>query len=213
MWIVCNNIFVGNSVRGDAFSSRHSPHPAPDLGIHMSKSTLHWSPSLNYFMVPAPPPSQRLRLRGLLKTDSIQRQLTTVYGANAGQRVIKPCLHRKFFFNRFCYDMVSFSALCEFSKMFTRPTWQNLIFFKFFCLIVFDLLGLKPNTVRSNLGESKQGQSTNALCHIAACVDRRLQLSVILPRLGQLRPAWPFSNQPSCPMHIGGCMACGLCKR
>jgi hypothetical protein len=27
--------------------------------------------SLNYFMVPAPPPFQRLRLRGLLKTDSI----------------------------------------------------------------------------------------------------------------------------------------------
>jgi hypothetical protein len=30
-----------------------------------------------------------------------------------------------------------------------------LIFFKFFCLTVLDLLGLKPNTVRSNLGESK----------------------------------------------------------
>ena len=30
MWIVCNNIFVGNSVRGDVFSSRHSPPPAPD---------------------------------------------------------------------------------------------------------------------------------------------------------------------------------------
>ena len=40
-------------------------------GVHMSKSPLHWSPSLNFFMVPAPPPSQRLRFRGLLKTDSI----------------------------------------------------------------------------------------------------------------------------------------------
>ncbi len=30
MWIVFNNICVGNSVRGDVFSSRHSPHPAPD---------------------------------------------------------------------------------------------------------------------------------------------------------------------------------------
>jgi hypothetical protein len=25
-------------------------------GVHMSKSTLHWSPSLNYFMVPVPTP-------------------------------------------------------------------------------------------------------------------------------------------------------------
>jgi len=33
MCIVCNNIFVGNIVRGDVFSSRHSP-------------------PLNYFMVP-----------------------------------------------------------------------------------------------------------------------------------------------------------------
>ncbi len=30
MWIVSNNIFVGNGVRGDVFSSRHSPPPAPD---------------------------------------------------------------------------------------------------------------------------------------------------------------------------------------
>ncbi len=30
MWIVCNNIFVGNSVGGDEFSSRNSPPPAPD---------------------------------------------------------------------------------------------------------------------------------------------------------------------------------------
>ncbi len=30
MWIVCNNIFVSNSVGGYAFSSRHSPPPAPD---------------------------------------------------------------------------------------------------------------------------------------------------------------------------------------
>jgi hypothetical protein len=30
-----------------------------------------------------------------------------------------------------------------------------LIFFKFFCHIVLDLLGLKPNKVRSILGESK----------------------------------------------------------
>ncbi len=30
MWIVCNNIFVGNSVTGDVFYSRHSPTPAPD---------------------------------------------------------------------------------------------------------------------------------------------------------------------------------------
>jgi hypothetical protein len=30
MWIVCNNIFVGNSVGGDVLSSRHSPPPAPD---------------------------------------------------------------------------------------------------------------------------------------------------------------------------------------
>jgi hypothetical protein len=30
MWIVCNSIFVGNSVGGDVFSSRHSPPPAPD---------------------------------------------------------------------------------------------------------------------------------------------------------------------------------------
>ncbi len=91
------------------------------------------------------------------KTDSIQGEHNIVYGANAGQRVIKPCSSRKIFKNRFFYEMVSFLALCEFSKMFTRPTWQNLIFFKFFCLIVLDLLGLKPNTVRSNLGESKQG--------------------------------------------------------
>ena len=30
MWIVCNNIFVSNSVGGYVFSSRHSPPPAPD---------------------------------------------------------------------------------------------------------------------------------------------------------------------------------------
>jgi hypothetical protein len=30
MWIICNNIFVGNSVGGDVLSSRHSPPPAPD---------------------------------------------------------------------------------------------------------------------------------------------------------------------------------------
>ncbi len=30
MWIVCNNIFVGNSVEGVVFSSRHSPPPVPD---------------------------------------------------------------------------------------------------------------------------------------------------------------------------------------
>jgi hypothetical protein len=38
-------------VRGDVFYSRHSPllHLT---SVHMSKSTLHWSPSLNYFMVP-----------------------------------------------------------------------------------------------------------------------------------------------------------------
>ncbi|MFN9902356.1 MAG: hypothetical protein ACK55Z_26960 [bacterium] len=39
--------------------------------INMSKSIIHLSPSINYFMVPAPPPSQLIRLRGLLKTDSI----------------------------------------------------------------------------------------------------------------------------------------------
>ncbi len=116
-----------------------------------------WKPYLLITSWSQPHPSQRLRLRRLLKTDSIQRELTTVYGANAGQRVIKPCSSRKNFLNRFFYEMVSFSALCEFSKMFTRPTWQNQIFFKFFCLIVLDLLGLKLNTVRSNLGESKQG--------------------------------------------------------
>ncbi len=33
-----------------------------------------------------------------------------------------------------------------------------MIFFKFFCVIVLDLLGLKPNKVRSIFGESKQGQ-------------------------------------------------------
>ena len=52
MWIVCNNIFVGNSVRGDVFSSRHSPPPAPDrrpyvkvdpyIGLHLLITS--WSP-------------------------------------------------------------------------------------------------------------------------------------------------------------------------
>jgi hypothetical protein len=51
MWIVCNNIFVGNSVGGYVFSSRHSPPPAPDRRPYV-KVNLHWSPSLNYFMVP-----------------------------------------------------------------------------------------------------------------------------------------------------------------
>jgi hypothetical protein len=31
MWVVCNNIFVDNSVGGDVSSSRHFPPPAPDL--------------------------------------------------------------------------------------------------------------------------------------------------------------------------------------
>jgi hypothetical protein len=30
MWVVCNNIFVDNSVGGDVSLSRHSPPPAPD---------------------------------------------------------------------------------------------------------------------------------------------------------------------------------------
>jgi len=40
MWIVCNNIFISNSVGGYVFSSRHSPPPFPLGGpkadrIHM----------------------------------------------------------------------------------------------------------------------------------------------------------------------------------
>jgi hypothetical protein len=53
LWVVCNNIFVGNSVGGDP----HAILPLLHLtGVHMSKSTVHWSPSLNYFMVLIPPP-------------------------------------------------------------------------------------------------------------------------------------------------------------
>jgi hypothetical protein len=46
-----------------------------------------------------------------------------VYGAKAGVRVIKPCSTGKIFKNRFYYEMVRFTALCEFNKMFRRPTW------------------------------------------------------------------------------------------
>ncbi len=53
--------------------------------------------------------------------------------------------------------MVSFTALCEYNKLIRRPTWSNLIFFKFFCLIVSDLLGLKPNKVISILGDITEG--------------------------------------------------------
>ncbi len=51
MWIVCNNIFVGNSVGGYVFSSRHSPPPAPDWRQSRPYIDLHllitsWSPLL-----------------------------------------------------------------------------------------------------------------------------------------------------------------------
>jgi hypothetical protein len=41
-----------------------------------------------------------------------------VYGAKAGLRVIKPCSTGKNFNNQFYSEMVRFTALCEFIKMF-----------------------------------------------------------------------------------------------
>ncbi len=49
MWIVYNTIFI----EWEAMCSPPAILPLLHLtGVHMSKSTLHWSPSLNYFMVP-----------------------------------------------------------------------------------------------------------------------------------------------------------------